>query len=97
MNAVFFYFTHIAFLQQNGHVNLCKSIPWIFSSYFKLPYLFEETYFQQAESSAVEGTSQPVVKKSQLLLTEEKDLSTGPSPVHNGRMDFGASPKTWDL
>jgi hypothetical protein len=90
-------FTHIAFLQQNDHGDLCKAFPGFFLCILSSLTCLKKIYFQQAESSAVEGTSQPVVKKSQLLLTEEKDLSTGPSPVHNGRMDFGASPKTWDL
>ncbi len=38
-----------------------KSTAWIFPLYFQLPYLPEETCFQQAGSSAVEGTSQAVL------------------------------------
>jgi len=37
-----------------------QSTAWIFTSYFQLPYLPEETCFQQAGSCAVEGTSQPL-------------------------------------
>jgi hypothetical protein len=63
-----------------------QSTAWIFPLYFQLTYLPEETCFQQAGSSAVEGTNQAVlrssdqrkVEKSQLCFTEEKDLSTGP-------------------
>jgi len=36
------------------------STAWIFPLYFQLPYLPEKTCSQQAGSSAVEGTSQPV-------------------------------------
>jgi hypothetical protein len=37
-----------------------KSIAWIFPLYFQLPYLPEETCFQQGGGpSVVEGTSQP--------------------------------------
>jgi hypothetical protein len=39
------------------------STAWIFPLYFQLPYLPEETCFQQGGSSAVEGTSQPISKK----------------------------------
>jgi hypothetical protein len=34
---------------------------WIFPLYFQLPYLPEDTCFQEAGSSAVEGTSQAVL------------------------------------
>jgi hypothetical protein len=37
----------------------CAAV-WIFPLYFQLPYLREETCFQQAGSSVVEDTSQPV-------------------------------------
>jgi hypothetical protein len=37
---------------------------WIFPLYFQLPYLPEETCFQQGGSSAVEGTSQAVLGSS---------------------------------
>jgi len=41
------------------------SIPaWIFPLYFQLPYVPEETCFQQAGSCAVEGTSQVVLGSS---------------------------------
>jgi hypothetical protein len=36
-----------------------SSTAWDFPLYFQLPYLPEETGFQQAGYSAVEGTSQP--------------------------------------
>ncbi len=37
---------------------------WIFPLYFRLPYLPEETCFQQTGSSAVEGPSQVVLGSS---------------------------------
>jgi hypothetical protein len=52
--------------------------------YFQLPYLLEETYFQQAGSSALEGTSKAVLGSSDqwnvpvslsLLLKSEKILA----------------------
>jgi len=49
-----------------------EALPWIFPLYFQLPYLPEETCFQEAGSSAVERTS----VKSQLCFKGEKDLST---------------------
>jgi hypothetical protein len=42
-----------------GHVK--KTTAWIFPSYFQLYCLLEETCFQQAGSSAVDGTSQAVL------------------------------------
>jgi hypothetical protein len=48
----------------NQHAQAChktESTAWIFPLYFQLPYLLEETYFQQAGSSAVEVTSQTVL------------------------------------
>jgi len=44
-----------------------KSTVWIFPLYFQLPYLPEETCFQQRGSSAVEGTSQAVLGSSNQL------------------------------
>jgi hypothetical protein len=41
-----------------------ESTAWIFPLYFQLPYLPEETCFQQAGSSAVEGTSEAVLRSS---------------------------------
>jgi hypothetical protein len=41
-----------------------KSTAWIFPLYFHLPYLPEETCFQRAGSSAVEGTSLAVLGSS---------------------------------
>ncbi len=41
------------------HWPICTA--WIFPLYFQLPYLREETCFQQAGSSAVEATSQAVL------------------------------------
>jgi hypothetical protein len=46
---------------------MTKSTAWIFPLYFQLPYLPEETCFQQAGSSVVEGTSRALL---------------GPSPVY---------------
>jgi hypothetical protein len=40
---------------------------WIFPLYFQLPYLPEETCFQQGGSSAVEGTNQAVLGSSDQL------------------------------
>jgi len=34
---------------------------WIFPLHFQLPFLLKETYFQQAGSSAMEGTKQVVL------------------------------------
>jgi ABC-type sulfate/molybdate transport systems ATPase subunit len=45
---------------QSGKVWATQSTAWIFTLYFQLPYLPEETCFQQVGSSLVEGTSQPV-------------------------------------
>jgi hypothetical protein len=44
-----------------------KSTVWIFPLYFQLPYLPEETCFQQWGSSVVEGTSQAVLGSSNQL------------------------------
>jgi hypothetical protein len=70
-----------------------KSTVWIFPLYFQLPYLPEETCFQQWGSSPVEGTSQAVLGSSNqlkvptslsLFLKSEKNPSS-------------ASPKEKDL
>jgi hypothetical protein len=45
----------------------CKNTVWIFPLYFQLPYLPEETCFQQWGSSAVECTSQAVLGSSNQL------------------------------
>jgi hypothetical protein len=46
---------------------------WIFPLYFQLPYLPEDTCFQQGGSSAVEGTSQwKVLASLSLFLKSEK-------------------------
>jgi hypothetical protein len=37
-----------------------EALPWIFPLYFQLPYLPEETCFQEAGSSPVERTSHPL-------------------------------------
>jgi hypothetical protein len=42
-------------------LTLPQSTTWSFPLYFQLPYLPEETCFQQVGSSAVEGTSQDVL------------------------------------
>ncbi len=47
-----------------GGVPFSSSTAWIFPLYFQLPYLPEETCFQQAGSSVVEGTSQAVLGSS---------------------------------
>jgi len=38
-----------------------ESPAWILPLYFQLPYLPQETCFQQAGSSAAEGTSQAIL------------------------------------
>jgi hypothetical protein len=43
-----------------GKFTTSKALPLILPLYFQLPYLPEETCFQQGGSSAVEGTSQAV-------------------------------------
>ncbi len=55
---VFRVFLGDPFLQ---HIKHCL---WIFHLYFQLPYRPEETCFQQAGSSVVEGTSQAVLGSS---------------------------------
>ncbi len=56
--------------------------------HFQLPYLPEETCFQQAGSSAVEGNIQAVLGSSdqwKVLATDLKSwkgLFSGPSPIH---------------
>jgi hypothetical protein len=76
-----------------------SSTAWIFLLHFQLPYLPEETCFQQAGSSMVEGTSQAVLGSSDqqkvparlsLFLNSEKIptllyIGKGPEyrPLHN--------------
>jgi hypothetical protein len=66
---------------ENETLLIMYSTAWVFPLYFQLPYLCEETCFQQAGSSGVEGTSQVVLGSSDqrkvpaslsLLLKSEK-------------------------
>jgi hypothetical protein len=48
------------FFEKNLETPKRKALPWIFPLYFQLPYLPEETCFQEAGSSAVERSSHPL-------------------------------------
>jgi hypothetical protein len=55
---------HMGFLSGMTPFYNTLSTAWVFHLYFQLPYRPEETCFQQAGSSVVEGTSQSVLGSS---------------------------------
>jgi hypothetical protein len=66
LNCLFYHPRSRALKQQNStlwtyHSLVRKALLGFFLFYFQLPYLLEETCFQQAGSSAVEGTNQAVM------------------------------------